>query len=162
MTSWKLMAAAIKAQRTWANLSPEQKAEVGKAAQKAAVGAYARLNQQKQPAQAAPAASDASAQPAGAPPVAASAPGATQADTPRADPPPPVEGQAAEGATPPPRERSDTASTAAAAAANAVEMARAHGPRLARQAASSAATHSRNKASQLYDMWRRSQGPEPK
>ncbi len=191
MMSWKLMAAAIKAQRTWANLSPEQKAEVGKAAQKAAVGAYTRFNQQKPRAQAAPAApaaqpapgapaaaapqppqqpqptGDASANTTGAPTAAANTTHAAQADAPQAgapqaDPPPPGEGQHAQGAAPPAGERSDTASTAAAAAANAVVLARAHGPRLARQAASSAATHSRNKASQLYGMWRRSQGPQPK
>ena len=191
MMSWKLMAAAIKAQRTWANLSPEQKANVGKAAQKAAVGTYGHFNRQKPRAQAAPAApaaqpapgapvaaapqppqqpqptGDASTNTTDAPTAAASTTHAAQADAPQAgapqaDPPPPDEGQPAQGATPPAGERSDTASTAAAAAANAVILARAHGPRLARQAASSAATHSRNKASQLYGMWRRSQGPQPK
>ena len=36
MTSWKLVGAAIKAQRTWANLSPEQKEQVRKKATVAA------------------------------------------------------------------------------------------------------------------------------
>ncbi|MGI9659174.1 MAG: hypothetical protein ACR2OD_09725, partial [Gaiellaceae bacterium] len=45
MTSWKLVSAAIKAQRTWANLSPEQKEQVRKKASQAARNAYARMQE---------------------------------------------------------------------------------------------------------------------
>lgn len=45
MSSWKLLGAAIKAQRTWANLSPEQKEQVRKTASRAAKNAYARMQE---------------------------------------------------------------------------------------------------------------------
>lgn len=126
MSSWKLVGAAIKAQRTWSNLSPEQKEQVRQKAGVAARNAYARMQDPDRPQQ----------QPAPAPPPAA------------------------ESATPEAEEPQSSASASGTPAAEAlIGMARAHGPRLARQAATHAVARSQGRASQLVRLWRRTQRP---
>lgn len=145
MTSWKLMAAAIKAQRTWANLTPAQKAEVRKAAQKAAANAYTRMNDARQPAPAPNAQSGAPAPPPAQGTAPSAAPSLADAETPGTE-------QPASEAPGPEQPGTD-------AEPGFVDLARAHGPRLARQAAANAATRSKETAGQLADFWRRTQRP---
>ena len=182
MSSWKLVGAAIKAQRTWANLTPEQKEQVRQRATQAARTAYARMHdppqsaRPAQPAQA-PAASTAQAAPqpaAQAPPQPAAQappqPPAQAAPQPRAQaapqpPPAPAAPQPPPAPAPaPPQPETASASegrsqppSATPSAEAVVGLARAHGPRLARQAAMHALTRSQGRASRLVRLWQRTQ-----
>ena len=139
MTSWKLVAAAMKAQRTWANLSPEQKEQVRKKATQAARSAYARMQEPGQPEQ---------ARSAPAPTAPAPAPTVSDPAPPAPEPPPATAAAAAQSAAP-----------ARPATDALVGLARAHGPRLARQAATHALTRTQGRASQLVRLWQRTQRP---
>ena len=136
MTSWKLVSAAIKAQRTWAKLTPEQKEQVRQKATQAARNTYARMQDTPQPA---------------------------QPRAPATNPAPPAAAQVAAPTAPQPQPHSapadaDASQPAAAAAAEAlVGLAQTHGPRLARQAAMGAMARSQGSASRLVGLWRRAQ-----
>ncbi len=140
MTSWKLVGAAIKAQRTWSNLSPERKEQVRKAATQAARNAYARVQEPGQ-APTGPRQSAAAANAAATDHIAQAAPGGQTnvGQAPDADP-----SNAGQRPTP-------------SATETLAGLARTHGPRLARQAAAQAVTRSQGRASQLVGLLRRAQ-----
>ena len=144
--SWKLVGAALKAQRTWSNLSPAQKEQVRIAAAKAAKNAYARM---QEPASGEPVQPGATAPPPPTP-LQADAPTQPKVEQSQAEPGPSAGARAAAG---------QKKSTAQAAAATVASLTREHGPKLAQQAASAAATRTSKRAAQLAALWRRAQKP---
>lgn len=158
--SWKLVGAALKAQRTWANLSPEQKEQVTRAAARAARNAYARMqdpsSQPAPPAQQAPPAGAAQAPPAATGAATPAQPAAAPSEAPRAQPePPPAAAPDASGEA-----RGDSGAAPSTAEAL-LALARTQGPRLAQHAASVASTRTQKRAAQLAALWRRTQQRPP-
>ena len=163
MTSWKLVGAAIKAQRTWANLSPEQKEQVRKKATVAARSAYTRMQEPNKPKQAAPRAPAGAPAPAPAPAPATPTPAAAEPASSAATPPPTAQPQATPASSASAEGSASTPPGATVPTADAwAGLARKHGPRLARQATTYAVSRTRGGASQLVRLWQRTQQPPSK